>query len=110
MKLAVPVPPLVLDTMLVRDPGNYGFAYVDAGPTPAITSVAITGPDTLTVTLASTPTAVGRRLQYAWTGVPGAAAGPTTGARGNLRDSDDTPSRTSSALYDWCVHFDEPVP
>ena len=110
VKLTVPVPPLVLDTSLVGDPGNYGFAYVDAGPTPAITNVAITGPDTIAITLSATPAASERRLRYAWTGTPDANAGPKTGARGNLRDSDDTPSRTGHALYNWCVHFDEPVP
>ena len=42
-------------------------------------------------------------------GTAGAAGGPVTGARGNLRDSDATKSRHDYPLYNWCVHFDEPV-
>jgi len=107
----VPAPPLVLDTKLVSDPGRYGFSYTDesAAP-PAIANVAVTGPDTVAVTLASTPTGVHGRLRYAFTAPVGAHGGPRSGPRGNLRDSDATPSRSGEALYDWCVHFDEPVP
>ena len=36
--------------------------------------------------------------------------GPQHGPRGNLRDSDATPSRLGKKLYNWGVHFDEPVP
>jgi len=28
----------------------------------------------------------------------------------NLRDSDATPSRHGYPLFNWAVHFDEPVP
>lgn len=111
VQFLVPAPPLVLDTTLATDPGNYGFEYADDGPgTPAITAVALSGPDTVTVTLASEPTNGGRRLRYAYTGIFREKAGLKTGARGNLRDSDSTPSRYGYPLYDWCVHFDEPVP
>ena len=48
--------------------------------------------------------------RYAFTGVAGATGGPTTGARGNLRDSDATPSRNGSPLWNWAVHFDAPIP
>jgi hypothetical protein len=111
VKLAVPVPPIVLDKTLVVDPGSYGFAYVDAGPsTPAIASVEVTGSDTVTITLSAAPTATNRRLQYAFRAAAGASAGPATGPRGNLRDSDATASRYGYALYNWCIHFDELVP
>lgn len=107
----VPSPPLVLDTTTVSDPGSYGFEYVDdSRATPRIASVAVTGPDTVTIDLAAEPTGGHRRVRYAFTGAPGAHAGPTTGPRGNLRDSDATASLSGDALYDWCVHFDEPVP
>jgi len=108
---AVPVPPIVLDTTLVSDPGNYGFEYTDdsASP-PSITRVEVTGPDTVAITLSAEPTGQNRRIRYAFTGIRGAPAGPTSGPRGNLRDSDDTRSRTGNRLYNWCVHFDEPVP
>jgi len=107
----VPSPPLVLDTTLVTDPGKFGFEWADDGPsTPTVASVAVTGPDTVVVTLSAVPTAAHPRLRYAYTGVLGALAGPTTGPRGNLRDSDATPSRGGYPLYNWCVHFEAPAP
>lgn len=111
VRFVVEAPPLVFDTTLATDPGNFGFEYADDGPaTPAIANVALTGPDTVAVTLASVPAAANRRIRYAYTGVFGAPAGLKSGARGNLRDSDATVSRHGYPLYDWCVHFDEAVP
>ncbi len=111
IKLAVPAPPIVLDTTLVADPGNYGFEYVDASASsPSIAKVEVTGPDTVAITLSAVPTGDDRHLRYAFTGVRGAGSGPQTGARGNLRDSDPTRSRSRHRLYNWCVHFDEQVP
>jgi hypothetical protein len=107
----VPSPPLVFDTKLVTDPGKMGFEYADdsGAAAPKIASVAIAGAHTVKVTLSAAPTAANGRIRYAFTGTPGAAAGPTTGPRGNLRDSDPTPSRGGYPLYNWCIHFDEPV-
>jgi lysophospholipase L1-like esterase len=110
VRFAVPAPPLVLDTELVSDPGAYGFEYTDSsGSSPSIARVVVTGPDTVAVTLSAAPTGDDRHLRYAFTGVKGARSGPRTGPRGNLRDSDATPSRTGHPLYNWCVHFDEPL-
>jgi hypothetical protein len=107
----VPSPPLVLDTELVTDPGAYGFSFEDdSGAPPPIARVAVSAADTVTITLAAPPTGAHARLRYAFTAPAGARAGTTSGARGNLRDSDATPSLTGARLYDWCVHFDEPVP
>ena len=102
----VPKPPLVLDTTIVSDPGSFGFEVVDEGKPTKIASVTLAGPTSVKIVLAAAP--VGNvRLRYAFAG----DAGPKTGARGNLRDSDDTPSQyTMSKLYNWCVHFDEAVP
>lgn len=72
--------------------------------------MAVTAPDTVQITLASAPTGTNRRLRYAFTAAALVNAGPTTGPRGNLRDSDTTPSRHGYALFNWCVHFDEPLP
>jgi len=107
VKMHVPAPPLVIDTTLVSDPGNKGFEW--AGGAETIASVAVSGADTVVVTLSAAP-AAGGRLRYAFTGTSGALGGPTTGARGNLRDSDATPSRNGYPLYNWCVHFDQAVP
>lgn len=107
-KFLVPEPPLVLDTQKVSDPGNYGFELVDGSASPpAITNVAITAPDTVQITLAAAPTGPSPRLRYAYTFH--GCAGPGTTARGNLRDSDATPSQAGYDLANWAVHFDEPV-
>jgi hypothetical protein len=97
----VPSPPLAIDTTLVSDPGSYGFGFTDGSSSPpTIVSVALAGPDSVRVRLSSMP-GPGARLSYA------RRYGAT---RGNLRDSDATPSRHGYPLYNWCVHFDEPVP
>ena len=107
----VPAPPLVLDETLVSNPGNFGFEFYDAsGMPPAITEVLLVDDRTVRVTLASPPIGGNRRIRYAFTGTPGVWAGPMTGARGNLRDSDATTSPYEYPLYNWGVHFDEPVP
>jgi len=102
-RFLVPTPPLVLDTTLAAATSAMGFEYADDGPTPAIASVVIGAPDTVIITLAAEPTAVNRRLRYAYTGVQGAHAGLQTGAHGNLHDSEAAPPN-------WCVIFDEAVP
>ena len=110
VQMHVPAPPLVLDTALVSNPGHFGFEWADDGPTPSIVSVALAGADTVTITLSATPTGDNPRLRYAFTGASGALGGAATGPRGNLRDSDITPSRNGYALYNWCVHFDVEAP
>lgn len=110
VKFHVPSPPLVLDTTLVSDPGKNGFEYFDTVAPPPIQSIVLSGPDTVTITLAAVPTGTNRRLRYAYTGIAGANGGAKTGPRGNLRDSDPTVSRNAEKLFNWCVHFDELVP
>lgn len=108
----VPVPPIVLDTATVTNPGGYGFSYVDDGGAIGIASVEVIAPDQVRVTLASTPVSGNRRLRYAVAAspVPG-CPGPTTGVRGNVRDSDATPSQRGEApLVNWSVGFQMPVP
>jgi hypothetical protein len=107
-KFHVPVPPLVLDTTRVTDPGNYGFEWYEAGEAPAaITAVALRGPDTVEITLDHAPTGADRRLRYAYT-FHGCNNGSSP-AHGNLRDSDATPSKAGYELFNWSVHFDVPV-
>lgn len=111
VRFHVPTPPLVLDTVAVTDPGHYGFEYWDDSETPpTITAVAITAEDTVRITLSEAPTALERRIRYAYTGLPNADAGPDTGPRGNLRDSDPLLGTNGIPLHNWSVHFDEPVP
>jgi hypothetical protein len=108
-KFLVPSPPLVFDHERVDDPGNEGFEwYDDSGAPPSITNVAITGPDTVRVTLSAPPAGGDRRLRYAYTFR--GCTGTRSLARGTLRDSDATPSAGGYDLYNWAVHFDVPLP
>ena len=116
VKFHVPVPPLVIDTVRVNAAGisSYGFDFLDNGALAMITSVVITAADTVTITLAATPSAGDKRLRYALNQpIPG-CIGPgvltSGGARGNLRDSDPTPSLKGFTLFNWSVAFDVAVP
>jgi hypothetical protein len=112
VKFLVPKAPLVIDTDRVSDPGNYGFTIVDdAGA--QIQKVELAGADSVTITLDRAPS--NATLRYAQNQVPNTCIGPGTvfpgGARGNLRDSDETPSQSGGdALYDWSVAFAVAVP
>ncbi len=111
VKFLVPVPPLAFDTATVTDPGNKGFEYTDDSPAPpTITAVTLDGADTVRVKLSSAPVGTGKTISYAYTGAPGARAGATTGARGNLRDSDASKSRHGNELFNWAVHFSRSIP
>jgi hypothetical protein len=106
----VPTPPLVFDTEKVAAAKDMGFEYLDgAGVVQPIANVELTGPDTVKITLAADPGGAGH-LTYAQNQTPNTCIGPTRGARGNLRDSDTTPSHLGFPLYDWAVHFDVAVP
>jgi len=107
----VPVAPLVIDTSLVSDPGSKGFEYTDNSSPPSISGVAVQNRNQVVLTMsgAITATAGNRTVRYAYTGTSGNHAGPTTGARGCLRDSDPAVSRLGDGtnLYNWCVTFAE---
>jgi hypothetical protein len=108
----VPSPPLVIDTERVAEAASYGFDYTDASgaAAPKIASVAVTGPDTVRIRLASAPTASGGHLTYAQNQAPLSCIGTPRGARGNLHDSDTTPSKDGYDLHNWAVTFDVAVP
>jgi hypothetical protein len=106
----VPVPPLQFDTTLVLPKANQGFEYFDnSAVPPTITNVQIVG-NTVRITLSATPTGANKRLRYAYTGTVGHVGANQSGSpRGNLRDSDATPSLYGNPLYNWAVTFDKPV-
>ncbi|MDF2698247.1 MAG: Endo,4-beta-xylanase precursor [Labilithrix sp.] len=110
-KFHVPSPPLVIDTQRVTEAASYGFVYTDSSAAPpAIQSVAVTGPDTVTITLAAAPSGGNGRLTYAQNQQALSCIGTPNGARGNLRDSDATPSKYGYDLHNWAVSFDVAVP
>ena len=106
VRFDVPRPPLAWDTEIVTDPGNKGFEVADASGAVPITSVEITDTDEVTIKLGralSTSPVV--RTAYTSYG----NAGPLTGARCLLRDSDNEVSTFTDAsgkpyqLYNWCI-------
>jgi hypothetical protein len=115
----VPAPPLVLDTTTVRDPGNLGFVYTDDSPAPpSISKIELNSANgQVRIALSTAPSAAAghRHVEYAYVGSidcgdTGCPAGPLTGPRGNLRDSDPVTSRldggNSAHLYNWAVTQD----
>lgn len=105
----VPEPPLVLDTEEVAAMKDMGFEYLDgAGNVQPISKVELAGPDTVKITLAGD--AGPGHLTYAQNQTPMTCIGTPRGARGNLRDSDNTPSQHGFPLHNWSVHFDVAVP
>ena len=107
----VPSPPIAIDMTNVLAQTNYGFEFVDGGSGAIITNVVVVDATTVKVQLDREPGA-SSRLRYAYTGVGGSWAGRNIpgSVRGNLRDSDAMPSLYGSALFNWLVHFDKPVP
>jgi len=124
VKYVVPVPPLVIDTERVDATSasftiqpRYGFIYRDSTMSASITNVAVTAPDTVTITLSAAPTGADKILRYAYEAQSTAACpGPTNGARGNIRDSDPTLAYHSDAagnpyeLFNWSVAYQLDVP
>ena len=118
----VPVAPLAFDTDAVAVKENYGFEYFDDSSTPpTITSVALAGPTSISITLSAIPTGGNKKIAYAYTGILnfGAGRNAPNSVRGNLRDSDATPAfyqdvnvpdTMGNLLRNWCVTFIELVP
>lgn len=113
----VPVPPLVLDTIMVSRRVNYGFEYVDDCWSAAIDHISIISPMDVEIALSNVPVCGNTRIRYAYTGVVGAWTGRhIQGAiGGNLRDSDSTlatyidgalPADFSPRLENWCISFE----
>lgn len=104
----VPKPPIVFDTIkVVENASNThkGFVLKNADGV-MITDVAITSDTQITITT-NRPVPQGATLSYAFdNGVQG-KAGASDGARGNVRDSDDSElsAYTGEPLYNWLVIF-----
>lgn len=105
---------LVADTTTVTDPGNLGFEITDDSAA-TISSVALVIADgagitnCVMITMSGTPT-TNRRIRYAFTGIPGNNAGPTTGPRGCIKRPDVVWSAASpwgDNLDDWHVLVDK---
>ena len=92
---------LVLDTATVADPGNYGFAVLDAtGAALTVSGVELVGRDKVKITCASGAPAT---VNYAW-------AGDALAGRGNLRDNAGDalifdPSGINKPMHAWAPIF-----
>lgn len=117
----VPVPPMVIDTSVVTDPGGLGFEFYDPinGRQIATTAELIGNnsmhfivPNSISPLVIAAQTA---RMRGGYTGTVGQLAGPTTGVRICLRDSATVPNiytHPGGAAYqnfNYCVHFDEAI-
>jgi hypothetical protein len=105
--------PLVLDTVSVSDPGNYGFNYTNSsGTLRTISSVSVVGNNQIEIALSGTPTGTETLAYAAWNGNSASGhGGPTTGPRGCVRDSDPALGFTTrSNLWNWGVVFVKGVP
>lgn len=105
-KFNVPTAPLVLDTVNVSDPGNYGFNVVNSSGTDiSISSVDVISENRVKIQT-SAPIPTGCFLRYGWNGTE--TTGRTTGPRGCLRDSDPLifdPTNLNLPMYNWCTMF-----
>ncbi|NNN82143.1 sialate O-acetylesterase [Vibrio sp. 11-4(1)] len=105
----VPKPPLVIDTTLITDPGDYGFEVWEGDNQLTIKSVSVVSGTQVKLVLNEIPSSI-VQVRYAM-GVEGQGGGPTTGPRGNIRDSDDTVAVFNDqdgqpfSLFNWCVIF-----
>jgi len=111
LRFYTPVSPLVIDTTLVTDPGNYGFKLYDLSNN-EITIISVSHPRPNTIKIISpVPVVAGMRLTYGLNGTTG-KSGPTAGARGCLRDSQGTtlkyqPAGLNYPLHNWCPMFEK---
>ncbi len=105
----VPRGALAFEFDLLPEDKNYGFEYADDSASATISSVAITGPAQVTLTLSNTPTGANKKVRYAYTGI-NLGSGTRSGAWGNLRDSDTEPSfQDPGRLLRNCVSFEEVI-
>jgi len=109
---------LQFDTVNVTDPSGAsntkGFEYTDSaggGVYARISSVVLQGANQIVITLTADPSGnTNRQIAYAYTGTAGNNPGPTTGPRGNVKDSDPAVGKSTTPLFNWLVHDIQPVP
>lgn len=106
----VPYSPLVLDTLAVRNPGNYGFSVITPDNRNILQSVSLKDD---VIVLHCSELVSGCKARYAVNG-ESLKSGWKKGPRGNLRDSQgDSLSVAirgkSYPLHNWCYQFEQMV-
>lgn len=104
----VPSPPLVFDTTMVTNPGNFGFNVLRGATQITINSVTMTRTNTVKIVLAQNIIS-GDKLTYA---INGTGTGTVNGTRGNLRDSQGDEitfdiEGISKPMHNWCPIFEK---
>ncbi|ATF52657.1 sialate O-acetylesterase [Morganella morganii] len=97
---------LVFDVSAVKPAENKGFAFSDDSGAEII-DVAISGKDSVVISLSKTPT-TSKVLAYAYHNGAGGSANQVSGLgdRGNLRGTSKQTSKTTGLnLHNWCVIF-----
>ena len=105
LRFSVPCPPLMLDTVLVKNPGHYGFSVITPQNEDILKTVSLSG-DSIILTC-SRPTS-GCKVRYAVNGER-LKSGWEKGPRGNLRDSQPAVTFIQGTAYPshhWCYQFD----
>lgn len=104
IRFHVPVGKLVIDDALCATIANAGFVLFNLGVSVAITSVTLTGPDSVTIVGA----APWNEVQYATVGSTPGKSGKLQGPRGNLRDEQgDAIMINGIPLHNPCLMFGE---
>ena len=104
LRFHVPTGPLVIDTVNVSDPGDFGLRWIDSTSSATVTKVEQTGFDTLRLTLSNEPTGAAPMVGIADIGIAGSRAGPTTGPRSCIRDSSPDLDMTGTPVFNWACH------
>ncbi|WP_110642432.1 hypothetical protein [Salinicola sp. CPA57] len=102
----VPHGSVVIDTIAVTNPGNYGIRWGDDGDgnNVSVSAVQVVGSNQIEITLDDVPTGSNGFIGIADIGVPGQPGGPTTGARSNLRDSSPDIGIQGNTMHNWACH------
>lgn len=110
--LHIPKPPLAIDTDSLPQgvAENYGLSFHDdcGAVKIAVNGVAISGPKLIQIRLNGPSSCSNPKLEAAWDGVY-LRDDSASGAWTNIRDSDQTISRSGNKLYNWLVSFSLPV-
>lgn len=106
----IPFPPLTLDTILVTNPGHYGFSVITPDNRDIVENVILNDSRVHLICLESPKDC---RIRYAINGEK-MKSGRLHGARGNLRDSQGDSIRITIQgktypIHNWCYQFDMPI-
>lgn len=104
VEFRVPFPPLVIDTLNVLNPGNYGFRWADSTNSVTVIGVRIISESKVELTLSDVPTGSSAYVGIGDIGTAGSWGGPTSGMRTNIRDSSPDLDSFGNPVFNWACH------